>query len=344
MNARTLLVLGVLALGFVGAAAFVLSSRASQRAAVSPDLLFPRLAADVNAAAAVTIVDGTGTLRLERADGRWVSATNDGYPVQVEPLKQLLVALSELRPLEPKTDDPARYARIGVAGPGEGRETVSVTVLGDDGSQLAALLFGNRAAVGRFVRVPDQARSWLAELGIDASADSQVWLNRSVLRIAADRIARVEILHPDGEAVRITRDAQAGRFVLQDVPAGRQPAPTPTITRVASALASVLFDEVQPAVANEVPEDVTRSTYETNDGLRIVIRSWVQDDGTAARVEVEALDAAAETEAQAIREVVDGWTYRLAPSSAMPLRTLLDAVTTPAPEAQPAELPGPVDG
>ncbi|MEO1128231.1 MAG: DUF4340 domain-containing protein [Planctomycetota bacterium] len=342
MNARSLLVLGVVTLVVVAAAGFVLSSRASQRAAMSLDLFFPRLADDVNAAAVVTIEDGTGLIRLERADGRWVSMTNDGYPVQVEPLKQLLMALSQLRPLEPKTDDPARYGQIGVVSPGEGRNTVSVTVLDQDGTTIAALLLGNRAAVGRFVRVPDEARSWLADLRIDASSDSQVWLNRSLLSIPVDRIARVEILHPDGAAVRVVRDAQTDRFVLQDVPPGRQPAPTPTITRVASAVASVLLDDVQPAVADEVPEDVTRSTYETNDGLRVVLQTWVRDGGTAARVSVEAVDAAAEEEAATIGDVVDGWTYRLSPSSAMPLRTLLDAVTTPAP--QPTELPGPVDG
>ena len=49
-------------------------------------------------------------------DGSWAVAEKDGYPADVEKVRQTLISLAEARIVEPKTANPDFYDRLGVEG------------------------------------------------------------------------------------------------------------------------------------------------------------------------------------------------------------------------------------
>ena len=77
--------------------------------------MFPDLAPKLKDAARVEIThQGKQTVIEKRSDGGWGLASMHDYPVQDTKLRGLLTGLTELRLTEPRTSDPAQFARLGV--------------------------------------------------------------------------------------------------------------------------------------------------------------------------------------------------------------------------------------
>src|SRR4051812_45579109 len=65
--------------------------------------VFPALASDVNKAAEIAIFNFKGKWTLKRTGENWALVEKQGYPVPLDRVKSLLVAMTELKQLEPKT-------------------------------------------------------------------------------------------------------------------------------------------------------------------------------------------------------------------------------------------------
>ena len=91
--------------------------------------------------------------------------------MQETKLRGLLTGLTELRLAEPRTSDPAEYARLGLEDPTKDTKGTAnlLRVLDGDGKPIVALIVGHRRTRTQgdvpeevYVRRPDEAQCWLA--------------------------------------------------------------------------------------------------------------------------------------------------------------------------------------
>ena len=324
-----------------------------------PERIAPGLADRLNDVAEIEITGPDGSLDLTKAGEGWAVASKDGYPAEFETVKQLLVGLAELAPREQKTADPARYARLGLGDPGEGSDSLGVSLSAADGSVVAGFVLGLEVNSGstaqRYVRTVGEAQSWLAEGRIDAPTDAMRWVDTSVTQIARDRVTRVTITHPDGEVVSLAKEQGGTSFVLESVPEGRVPKAAGQVGAPASALGYLRFEDVRAGedLTDEVGEPVI-AVYETTDGLTVTVRTWQLDGKVWASFTAEGAAAAkpegegesggeppagpdAASEAEELNGKLAGWLYAVPQYQADSFRRRLVDLTDEQPE--PAEDP-----
>jgi len=111
-----LVVVTILAIG----AAWMVSTSPSGHGLSVPEHLVPDLHERINEVASVRLVQGEEEIQLARKGGDWTLASKDGYPAKFEPVKQLILSVAELKPLEEKTSNPDLYDRIEVGSPEQG--------------------------------------------------------------------------------------------------------------------------------------------------------------------------------------------------------------------------------
>ena len=332
MNPRRLGILIALAL-LVGASALWLNRAPATRtdSAVGRSVL-PGLAAELDAISAIRIV-GPGArplVTLERDQGLW-QVREASYPADAQRIRRLLVALGELKVVESKTADPARYAALGVEDPSSA-EAKSVRLELSGAKAPAALIVGRAAGTqGVFVRPASQASAFEARPGIDLARTPHDWLARSFLDLAATRIAAVRVERSDGPAWSAERPERgAAHFGVSNLPHGAELTNLGAADSSASAFGNLEFDEVRSTAARPALEKRHQATVECYDGLVVTLSAnaagtehWLTltarfDAALAARNSKGAppdapAPAQVAKDAAAIAATVTGHEYRIAP-------------------------------
>ncbi len=316
-NAGLLAVLAVAALAggwYFGIGA----TPADQTAMAGGQLMFPGLTQQLGELAKVEIIHRGKPVAIERRPGGgWGVASMRDYPVQPAKLRGLLTGLTELRLLEPRTADPAEFARLGVDDPAGASATGDLVRLIDTrGKPILALIAGHRRVSGQanapeeiYVRRPDENQSWLAAGSVQADGDASQWLDRTIVNIAAARVTSVAI----GDRALVF-GRQGGDFVLTQ-PADHPKLEAYKVEDVARALESLTFEQVKPDT--DAPgTEAGHAVFATADGLSITVTT-LQDgkDGGGKDVWVRfaaaALTADAKAEATALTGRLAGWTYQI---------------------------------
>jgi hypothetical protein len=369
MSPKLLIVLTVLAvvLGAFAVSVKGTSTRVDGTAELGP--LFADLSERLNEAALVEVQTPEGSYSLRLEGDRWVLVDKGGYPVKVEDIRRTLWALTTLQRIQPMTEDPARYERLGVQdleAPGaEGKRIVLRDVAG---REVAALIVGNSRGSGRgvasfYARIPHERRSWLVEGELPLPADASSWLDRQPVKVERRAVQAVETRHPDGELVRISRPGpEQDAFDVHDVPEGREIRFATVASGMGTALEYLTFQDVAPAADFEASADlpVVTSLW-TFDGRRIDARVWSKGEDEHwvafnAAYEPQGRPESADegvgpgppdpTEAEAVRKGVQelegrlaGWVYRIAPYNRGNLAKRMEDLTQPL--APPASIAAP---
>lgn len=288
----------------------------------------PDLAAKAESVAAVECLRGNATVRVERgADGAWVLASNEGYPVDAGLVKGLVVSLAALRADEPMTAKPERHAALGLAWPDTDARARRVRLLPADpgAAPVADIILGEeRAPDFIFVRVFDQPQTWRARGRVQLPDNALAWLDRSLLTL------------PEGEAQRATlrgltlaRGASAG---LDGPPPAWTPVAPPdagwTPTQVQAAqlglpsLARRLeFEGVRRARAGSAADPAYSPVFEAR-GATIGIAGHRESDGVWVQLTITPKPDATPPagvnpndspipDYAALAARVNGWEYRL---------------------------------
>ncbi len=264
--------------------------------------------------------NGETTLTLAQTDDGWVIEDRNRYPASFEKIKSLVVGLGRLRRIEPKTERPDRYARIGVEDAGPGAASTEISLLDRDGAPIARLLVGNESFAGgtdgRYVRIPGDARAWLAAGSLDLSLAIRDWAAPEVVDIAANEVREVRIRRPDGETITAVKTgADAPHFSLRPVPRGSRPKSPDIADGFANALSGVELDDVKPVADVAFPPgETTRVRFETFDGLIIDMDLVEHDQVNWIRLTPSSAEgASSETAARAaaLAERTQGWAYQV---------------------------------
>ncbi len=329
MSPRTLRILAVVVVVLFAAVWLVNRQRDAQPAASA--LLLPGLEDRLDEIKAVTLTDEDGSLRIERRENEWVVPAKGGYRADTAKLRGLLLGLAEAKKVEQKTANPELYGRIAVLDPtkageekdgGDDADKAGVLVasegLGD--ADFAVILGDSAQRDYRYVRIADEATSWLVDRNPDVPDSATGWLVRDITDLDATRVQSVTIRHADGATIRIRKDSEdAANFTVEDIPEGRELSYASVANSIAAALDNLKLDDVRragdaapvtadtpdPAGAgsdeagadageasgDEAPEAVT-TVFRTFDGLEVTVDSTGTDGETWIRLHAAALPPA----------------------------------------------------
>ncbi len=208
------------------------------------------------------------TATLQRtAPGEWKVAQREGYPADATKVRKLLIALGDARIIEPKTADPANYAKLGVEDPGSASSTGTEVSLVAPGSTTAVII-GRSTGSGNYARQVGTASSAAIEPGIEAPAEPREWIDARLLDIPVEKIQSVHAELADGTSYTIARKPSAApatlntptnraagqnaaggpaEFVLESAPPGRQPNEASLLAPSASTFSGVTAEDVADA-------------------------------------------------------------------------------------------------
>lgn len=274
MNRKQFILLGVAAV-VVTVFAWIMGQRESVRHETAASTrLFADLESQLNNITQIVVQQaGESPVTIERQGDRWAVVEKGGYPADVGRLRQALIALAKTETIEPKTRDPAKYAKLGVQAIGAtDSESQDVKLFGKDKKQLVHVVVGKSDATGgSYIRKADEAQSWLGSEQISFPAKAEDWLDKNLIKLDNNRIQRVEVELGEGLSYAIDRsDPSQTDFQLEAMPQGKRLKPGQT-QRIATALSNLsLTDVVVPQDQNPDDDSVwQRTLYKTFDGLTI---------------------------------------------------------------------------
>jgi hypothetical protein len=297
MKQKTLTLLFVATLVVGGVAALKLSrDEAAVASRTSNAELLPGLMKAINDVASITLQRKDGSATLVRDDsGAWGLSEKNGYPVESEAVHQSLIALAQMTPLEQKTDDPARYQKLGLQDPeAEGSTSTLVTVKDKSGKELAQLVVGKQSegkggmpSGNTYVRRAGEKVSWLAKGNPELKDKATDWLQKKVVEIKRDRLRSVEVRHADGEVVHVERSKpEDANFELSSIPEGQELSYPSVAGSITSALEYLNLEDVLPADKVDFAQGAgPTSEFRTFDGLKITVRVKEEGEKCYARFE-----------------------------------------------------------
>ncbi len=248
---------------------------------------FPALRANPDAVAKIVLTTPEGSFTLVRETGdRWSAAERFGYTVDSKHVRDLVVALADMRLIEAKTKLPDRYGRIQVEDvKAKDAKSRLLRLESADGKVLAEALIGKEhhrltgsQSEGTYLRRPGEAQAWLASGGIRIEPKVVDWLDKQVVDLGADSVRRVEI-RPDGsQAYVVARATEGGPLAFESLAAGEKPKKDANLDRLAGAFAGITFDDVKPRTQLSWPSAHQTAIATTFDGVELTVQLAKIDD------------------------------------------------------------------
>jgi hypothetical protein len=242
---------------------------------------FPELRADPDAVTKVTIETPEGKFSLVRQSAdRWVAPERFDYPVAGDEVRDLIVALADMRLVEPKTSRPERYERLELRDlDAEGAKSRLVRLESADGKVLAEALIGKQRArltgqqsTGTYIRRPGEAQTWLASGSAQPELKIEEWLDAEVVALQGDSVRRIEVMPAQSGGYTIVRDAQGGDLRLEGLSRDEQIKPDADLGRLANGLSSVRMEDVRPRDELDWPDAHPTARFVTFDGLQVTVQ------------------------------------------------------------------------
>jgi len=296
LKRRHLLAMLSVTLVFVIAAAMLLGNRSGDQPGGS--LLLPDLLGSLNAVAQMTVTAADGSFRIENSELGWHIPQQGNYRADANKIHKLLVGLSSLRRIEPKTAKPKLYAAIGLQDPDQkGATSVALNLTDKTGASLVNIIIGQRRP-GRgdpsseeyYVRLPGDPQSWLVEGALPPTGPRvSDWLDKKIALINESRLRQTRVKRPDGEVITAYRDTTADRnFKYRQLPEQRQLADEWRMNDLGKFIANLDNQNVYAKDNAPASEPMLEADIQTFDGLTIKMLASNDKNG-AVFVELSAI-------------------------------------------------------
>ena len=212
-------------------------------------LLMPKVSAHINDVDRVEIISAGNNVvaTLVKSGNAWQLEQMGGYRADWQKLKTLLASLAQAKIVETKTDKPEYYARLGVediADEDAGSVLVSLSV----GDHVTGVLIGHGAEgrSGQYVRLLNGAASALVDRNFEVPTVALEWADSTIVDINASEVAEVELIHPDGERVLVTRiSADQTDFDFVGLPQGRETRSSWAVNSLGSVFSMLNMESVR---------------------------------------------------------------------------------------------------
>jgi len=324
MTPKGLILFSAVTVAMVAAAAVSVANRPA--ATIIPKdrpFVFAGLGDRINDAYSVEIQTADRTFTIQRTGDGWGVAELKGYPANFDKLKTVLVELSELRYLEPKTADPARFGRLDLRDVTvKGAKSKKVTVKDKAGKVLAEGLIGKRnedlfgtGKGGVYMRLAGKPESWLVEGDVNTGSGPADWVSKKVIDISSGAMKRLEIRSPKGGHVAVSRKAALDKhFTLEDIPAGKRQRGEWETDQMPKAFENLELIDLKRADEVDFGKGTYAGTFTTFDGL--VIKSEAAKLGKQYWVRLSAsvtpdADEATKKRAKGINDHLVGYVYEI---------------------------------
>ncbi|MEQ8510437.1 MAG: DUF4340 domain-containing protein [Rhodospirillaceae bacterium] len=357
-SSRFTTLVGVAAVAVVLAGWAILSRPAMESSDFDGAVVFPDLLDSLNDLDRIVVRHKDGVETLEATDEGWVYVERDNYPVQGDKVGELVVKLSRLEKIEPKTKLAERYDRLDLADPEVKDDTRAkeVALIDSEGAEMARLLVGKRKFTlgstegGTYILVPDDPQAWLVTGELNPGTRARDWLVREITDIKDKDIQRIRIVHPDGEELVVYKETpEQANYAVENVPEDMVLRRDSIADDTGRVLSNLLLDDVKKAADVDFPADQTiTATFLGFDGFTIDVdliesgdENWLRFRGQAPQ-EVPASEVSGEEEsgqvskpnwADVIAELnakADGWVYQLPGYEVAPLKKrMTDLVREP---------------
>ncbi|MDH3412906.1 MAG: DUF4340 domain-containing protein [Gammaproteobacteria bacterium] len=270
--------------------------------------LFPGLMPRLNEIEMIQLENATGRFVLKRTKTGWMVPDKFDYPADADKVHKLLLGAAGLTRVEPKTQNPALYSRLGLAAIGdEASKAMSYRLESSDESAIATLTVGNSApAKGDpelsefYVRVPDDPQIWLVEGKLPRGNTLIEWVARSVVGIDRRRVREAQVKHESGEIVSVIRESPLkDDFQLPNAPASKTVDAQWKLNDIGRLFSNLELEDVRPR--DQAPlqgEPAFIVTMRTFDGLEIRMKVFGIGDEALGILEAEFLPARVATEAK----------------------------------------------
>lgn len=257
-----------------------------REAAIIDAPVFPNITPRLADAARIEVRRHDGTVTLERRGGAWGIAERSHYPARADRVREVFTGLAELRLIEERTGNPDLFSRLGLEDVTvEGGTSQLLTVKDGQGATIAELIVGRRRirTAGNlpeaiYVRRPGESRTFLAEGALRLDTDPMLWVEREVLDVKRQRVARVTSRRAGAEPVTVVRaDPAAEQAAVADPPEEFKPEQH-KVDDLPRALEWFSFNDVRPAAELASAEEAGETRIVTFDGLALAIRVVTADD------------------------------------------------------------------
>lgn len=312
--------------------------------------LFPGLAGEVGDLTRLRVKTPSYALVMERRGTAWVAADRGDYPLRAASVANLLAGLGELRLVEPKTINPALYARIGVEDPNAKEAGSSLVALERTSGSLGELIIGKHAESigfdplgGIFVRRPGDAQSWLAQGSPTIPSELIGWFDE-LPAYASVGVTRVAV----SEGGKTLFDAVKKGNSYEPAPAAPGSAPVAeqvndaAVKRLVDVVGTGTFDDVAAADKVSFAGETRSVHFELANGVTIDItlgtkdgRQWVRYLPTAAPT------SSAAAQVHDFAERGKSYAFALPDYQTSALTLKIDQLTAPASEAKSSDIPAP---
>lgn len=297
LNTKNLGILAVITV-VVALLAVMLSQKPDNRLEGSGELLYPELLDRVNQVARVEISADGKTFTLERQNQQWGLKEKGHYPVALDRVRQLLLGLTELRIVEPKTAKPEHYAKLHLQAPDQPEaKSVAIRLLDPEGKTLAELLVGKQSPSrvdptqsDIYVRKLNADQSWLTRGSLALQREATAWLDKDIADLNRDQIVQVTLTQPDGESLTVVADqeAQNGFRLAEPIPEDKTLESPYLLGSIAATLSRLQLQDVKPAAEVEFAEDqLIRAEFQARDGRRVIVEGQEIDGDFHARLRAE---------------------------------------------------------
>ena len=247
---RSFITLAILTMAALIVVILVALKDKSLEKSVADTLLIPTIADQINDVDRVEIVKAGNTTvaTLVRAGEVWQLEQMGGYRADWSKLQALLAALAQATVIEPKTDNPDYYSRLGVEDV-SAADAGSVLVRISIGDRTMGILIGKRSQgrQGQYVRLQDVAGSVLVDREFDIPGQALDWADTGIIDVNSSEVAEVEIIHPTAERILVMRiSADQTDFDLAGLPSGREIKSSWAVNSLGSVFSLLNMETVRP--------------------------------------------------------------------------------------------------
>jgi Domain of unknown function (DUF4340) len=295
----------------VGAAYAVLSQPGTTTLQLVDEPAFPDLREDPDAVAKITVTTPGGSVTLVRETGdRWAALERYGYPVDRQRIRELVVALADMRLIERKTAQPEFYDRLQVEDPdAEAAKSHLVRLETADGAVLAEAIIGKQRhrltgtePSGTYLRRPGEAASWLASGGVEIGTEVTQWLDDQIVDLDGRAIERIRIEPLGKPGYVVERDEPGGELRLAGLGEDEAIKEDADLARLTGALSGGRLEDVKPRDQLSWPDESSRAQIATFDGLELTVHLAKIDDKYWATFDARAIAPSKEVAATSGQE------------------------------------------